>query len=467
MPHTPALHTFTGTETYQATSDRTTFLEDLESHKGRRICLKTQLYWYNSAQWDLNPNRICIVLDAAACNTASWESAAARTYDAGPHGCHDGPGGARAQRIAKTVAAYLLIDGAPQWVFLVEKDVEFLVKTIHPQIKIQQEQIMPAHPNLQEQPLTDAREKDLLAEIGQLSLRLRAAELQAHTLQARLSDLEADGTIDHLGQKLPLPDHHKDCPHGQNGWAMCICEDLKGRDVRNAKALDRVFDDLVEDDDRSKKCLHGNLECKRCGVGRPVPTIKTPQGKPLLPAAEFAAMQIEDNRERDISECNFQRQTGRTTAMVLKVLEFVKENTMGAVVIEVHNQGMRKRVKELLLHYADEMGVGHRAHARIFTKTPSENISGIDIGLQLRDNVFDDMKDNKPTRDPRQDLKVGEHVRFEVEGVIIARQTAGVLKDYDGNYFEPIQYAVKDSISGMTYYVGYHQIIKVIGKEEV
>lgn len=142
--------------------------------------------------------------------------------------------------------------------------------------------------------------------------------------------------------------------------------------------------------DMNEQASGGNATVRTSQVRR----YKTPEGKPLLPAVEFSAMRIEDNKERGFSECNFQRQTGRTTAMVLKALEFVKENAMGEVLIEVHNQGMRKRVKELLLHYADEMGVGHRAHARIFTKTPSENISGIDIGLQLRDNVFDDTKEN-------------------------------------------------------------------------
>ena len=49
--------------------------------------------------------------------------------------------------------------------------------------------------NLKSEPLqlTTDREKDLLAEIGRLLLQLRAAELQARTLQAKLSDLEADG----------------------------------------------------------------------------------------------------------------------------------------------------------------------------------------------------------------------------------------------------------------------------------
>lgn len=308
------------------------------------------------------------------------------------------------------------------------------------------------------------REKDLFAEIGRLSLQLRAAELQAHTLQARLSGLEADGTIDHLGRKLPLPDHHKDCPHGQNGWAMCSCEELKGRDIRNAKALDRVFDDLVEDDDRSKKCLHGNLECKRYGVGRPAPTIKTPEGKPLLPATEFAAMQIEENKELGLTECGFQRQSGRTTAMVLKALEFVKQNSMGGVVIEVSSHRMKKHIRDLLQHYAGEMGVLGPYTARIFMKMPSERVDGINIGLTLRDNIIDDMK-GAPVRDPRQDLKVGEHVRFEIEGIIKERQTSG-FKDLDGNDLKPVQYVIQ--VGGARFWdIGIDQIIKVIGKEEV
>ena len=307
---------------------------------------------------------------------------------------------------------------------------------------------------------------ELFAEIGRLTLQLRAAELQAHTLQARLSGLEADGTIDQMGRKLPLPGHHKDCPHGQNGWAMCICEDLKGRDVRNAKALDRVFDDLVEDDDRSKKCLHGNLECKRCGVGRPVPTIKTPEGKPLLPAAEFAAMQIEENKEVGLTECGFQRKSGRTTAMVLKALEFVKQNDLALVEINVHNLTMKKRIKELLKHYADELGVQHGQLSRVRVRDPGVYSPG--GALNLRDNVIDDMKETKPARDPRQDLKVGDYVRVEVEvdGVIIARQSAGIVKDQYGNDFEPVQYVIKKP-DNFTYYIPYNKILNVIGKEEV
>lgn len=77
-----------------------------------------------------------------------------------------------------------------------------------------------------------------------------------------------------------------------------------------------------------------------------------------------------------------------------------------------------------------------------------------------------DTNENKPTRDPRQDLKVGDMVRFELTGVITARQSAGIVKDYDGNDFEPVQYVIKDHDKRITNYVPYHQILTVIGKEE-
>ncbi len=68
--------------------------------------------------------------------------------------------------------------------------------------------------------------------------------------------------------------------------------------------------------------------------------------------------------------------------------------------------------------------------------------------------------------DPRQDLTVGDIVRFEVEGVITARQSAGIVKDHDGNDYEPIQYVTRESVSGKKSFVPCNQILTVIGKEE-
>ena len=114
--------------------------------------------------------------------------------------------------------------------------------------------------NLKSEPLqlTTDREKDLLAEIGRLLLQLRAAELQAHTLQAKLSDLEADGV------------------------KQCDC--VKGRPSPLAKSLTKTFQTAAADAVRttldrggtavgevqgqwqvvSKTCEHGNTECQKC-----------------------------------------------------------------------------------------------------------------------------------------------------------------------------------------------------------
>jgi hypothetical protein len=225
----------------------------------------------------------------------------------------------------------------------------------------------------------------------------------------------------------------------------------------------------------SKTCEHGNTECKKCGVGQPAPTIKTPEGKPLLPAAEFAAMQIEENKELGLAECNFQRQTGRTTAMVLKALEFVKEGDSVLVAIKVHNFTMKKRIKELLRHYADELGVQHDQLSRGRVRLRGEYSPS--AALTLRDNVIDDMKETKPARDPRQDLKAGEHIRFEIEGIIKERCVSG-FKDLDGNDCEAVQYVVQANVARSYYLttldktpvalidVTGDQIIKVIGMEE-
>jgi hypothetical protein len=193
----------------------------------------------------------------------------------------------------------------------------------------------------------------LIAEIARLNVENYRLREENRSLKEMLSKLQAGGVIDHMGRKLPLPGHHEDCLKGQNGWAMCTCEELKGRDAR---------------------------------------PIKTPEGKPLLPSAEFSRIHIEDNKERGLSECNFQRQTGRTTAMVIEALEFVKANRKSSVLIDADNHRMKKVIRDWLKHYADEMGVSHRDLARIIVKLSVESVRGVDVGLRLRDNAFGDTK---------------------------------------------------------------------------
>ena len=74
-----------------------TFLEQLQSHKGGLLRLKTELYWYGGRGYDGNPGRVCLILDTAA-----------------------------ARGTTADYATLLLIDGAPHWVWIVEQDVELL-----------------------------------------------------------------------------------------------------------------------------------------------------------------------------------------------------------------------------------------------------------------------------------------------------------------------------------------------------
>jgi len=93
-------------------------------------------------------------------------------------------------------------------------------------------------------PIIDEEKRWLFAETGRLFFENKRLLEENQSLKEMLSKLQKDGIIDQMGRKLPLPDHHRDCLHGQVGWAMCTCEELKSRDIRNAKAIDEAFDDL-------------------------------------------------------------------------------------------------------------------------------------------------------------------------------------------------------------------------------
>jgi len=82
-----------------------TLFEQLQSHKGGLLHLKTQLFWYDGRGYDNNPGRICLILDAAA--TAV-------------------PAAAAISAAAAEAATLLLIDGSPQWVWVAGQDIEVI-----------------------------------------------------------------------------------------------------------------------------------------------------------------------------------------------------------------------------------------------------------------------------------------------------------------------------------------------------
>ena len=90
-----------------------TFLEQLQSHKGGLLYLKTELYWYNRGERDGVKGRHCVLLDAPAETTPAIEDAVTPTVEM----CDD---------LKKTAVTLLLIDGTCSWVWMAKEDVELL-----------------------------------------------------------------------------------------------------------------------------------------------------------------------------------------------------------------------------------------------------------------------------------------------------------------------------------------------------
>ena len=88
-----------------------TFLEELQSHRGGILRIKSELYWYGGRGWDGAPGRVCLLLDAALAG----------------HRAPDARGVCLGALASDTVTAVLLlIDGAPHWVWVAQEDVEIL-----------------------------------------------------------------------------------------------------------------------------------------------------------------------------------------------------------------------------------------------------------------------------------------------------------------------------------------------------
>ena len=91
------------------------FLNRLQPHKGGLIRLKTELYWYGGRGLDGNPGRVCLLFNAAKifkdAHTIGGTPVSCRTVNC---------------EVRKPILAYLLLDGSPHWVWIVEQDVEIL-----------------------------------------------------------------------------------------------------------------------------------------------------------------------------------------------------------------------------------------------------------------------------------------------------------------------------------------------------
>ena len=88
-----------------------TFLKTLKENRGGLLRLKTGLFWYCNGEWDGIYDRICIILDAVTCLEYPEVSAYTGVPD-------------RYSSSRWMIAALLLIDGSPKWVWVDQQDVE-------------------------------------------------------------------------------------------------------------------------------------------------------------------------------------------------------------------------------------------------------------------------------------------------------------------------------------------------------
>ena len=97
-------------------------------------------------------------------------------------------------------------------------------------------------------PIIDEEKRWLFAETGRLFFENKRLLEENQSLKEMLSKLQQDGVIDQLGRKLPLPGHHRECPHGQSGLAMCTCEELRARDIERTNNLLKALADGLDED---------------------------------------------------------------------------------------------------------------------------------------------------------------------------------------------------------------------------
>lgn len=248
--------------------------------------------------------------------------------------------------------------------------------------------------------------------VGQGSWSVFAEKVVAErdALRDILADLRKKGVIDQLGRTLPLEGHHKDCGHGKDGWSLCTCDELKKADEERGT---KQFQLLVEEGQDLRKefvqktaGMRGPPQCSKCGD-----TGLVAYGPNI----------------RGMKRCDCRKES------------LIKE---GGYAREIsHTEELNRIFDDLMVDDQETCEHGNLECKRCKAGQP-------------------------PARDPRQDLKPGELVRFEMDGIITQRQTGGIVKDLNGNDYEPIQYEITHPTSGNKSYIPYNGIIKVIGKEK-
>lgn len=274
--------------------------------------------------------------------------------------------------------------------------------------------------------------------VGQGSWSVFAEKVVAErdALREVLAGLREKGVIDQHNRPLPLEGHHKDCGHGKYVWLLCTCDELKKVDEERAN---KQFQLLVE---------HSGPVCKKCGgTGRATVTDGVVATRGWCECSkEFKAL-VEAGQQ-------LRKEFDKQTAGMRGPPRCSKCGDTGWIEYFPGSRGMKR---------CDEACQKTSPIDQVIDELIKDDRETCDHGNTecKRCGV------GQPTRDHHQDLKVGDIVRFEVEGVITDRQPGGiVIKDYEGNDYEPVQYVIRETFSGNKCSVPYYRILAVIGEEE-
>ena len=132
--------------------------------------------------------------------------------------------------------------------------------------------------------------------------------------------------------------------------------------------------------------------------------VKTPEGTPLQDFESYRVSRVQNNIDTNLSECEFQRGTGRTTKMVIDAIEHLINNPNDNVAIFAHSRHMRTKIRERMEHYASQYSWALNASTvlkRVFFATDGKDLRGVRASVTFFDNVFSDLE----RRDEIKELK--------------------------------------------------------------
>jgi len=150
--------------------------------------------------------------------------------------------------------------------------------------------------------------------------------------------------------------------------------------------------------------------------------IITPGQAPLQPFDEFERAQMRKNLDAHLDECRYMRQTGRTTRMVIEILEAVVNDPDQHIVVLAHNGATVKCINSLLHHYIEQYGLDGGSRSRVHVCTVE--IPAL-VGLRYRTFVDNSVTDaqtlKKIVSRPDTKYRKGQHVDIMIKDVWIRK----------------------------------------------